>query len=274
MRDITIGQFYPIESKIHSLDPRTKLAITFFYVLSLILANNRYMYLLAFAALIVYFLLSRVPLGYMVRGLRGILIFIVLSVFLNILFTPGDPIFEWGVFHITWQGIRTGCYTLLRILFLVFGASIITYTTTPTKLADGLEQGFQWLKRFRVPVHEVAMMISIAMRFIPILVEELDRIMKAQQARGADFETGNLFRRLKSLFPVILPMFVSAIRRANELALAMDARCYRGGEGRTKLHPLKYERRDRIAYLSLLVYMCGMAVLRIWADWEPLWNLA
>ncbi|MDE7365862.1 MAG: energy-coupling factor transporter transmembrane protein EcfT, partial [Lachnospiraceae bacterium] len=150
------------------------------------------------------------------------------------------------------------CYTMLRLVFLGLWASVITHTTTPTKLTDGLEQGFHWLNRFKVPVHEVAMMVSIALRFIPILIEELDKIMKAQQARCADFENGNIITRLKSLFPVILPMFVSAIRRANELALAMEARCYRGGEGRTKMKPLKYKAVDGAAYVILLFYLAGM----------------
>lgn len=268
IRDITIGQFYPVESLIHKLDPRTKLAFTFLYVFSLFFANNKYMYLLAFVTLVVYILLSRIPIGYMLKGLRGILVFIILSVVLNMFFTRGDPFLEWGFIHITWQGFRTACYTLMRILFLVLGASVITYTTTPTKLTDGLEQAFHWLNRFRIPVHEMAMMVSIALRFIPILVEELNKIMKAQQARCADFESGNLLQRLKSLFPVILPMFVSAIRRANDLALAMESRCYRGGEGRTKLRPLKYEKRDGFAYFCLLVYILGMIALRLWGTWS------
>lgn len=258
IRDITIGQYYPVESVIHALDPRTKLVITFLYLISLFLANNKYMYLLAMAVLIFYILLSKVPLRYMLKGLRGILFFIIISVVLNMFFTPGEPFIDWWFVHISWQGFRTACYTMLRIVFLVLGASVITYTTTPTKLTDGLEQGFHWLNRFKVPVHEVAMMVSIALRFIPILIEELDKIMKAQQARCADFENGNIITRLKSLFPVILPMFVSAIRRANELALAMEARCYRGGEGRTKMKPLKYKAVDGVAYTVLFFYLAGM----------------
>lgn len=263
IRDITIGQYYPVESVIHALDPRTKLAITFLYLISLFLANNKYMYLLAMAALIFYIFLSKVPLRYMVKGLRGILFFIILSVVLNMFFTRGDPFIDWWFIHISWQGFRTACYTMLRIVFLVLGASVITYTTTPTKLTDGLERGFHWLNHFKVPVHEVAMMVSIALRFIPILVEELDKIMKAQQARCADFENGNIISRLKSLFPVILPMFVSAIRRANELALAMEARCYRGGQGRTKMKPLKYKAVDGAAYVILFFYLAGMVSMRI-----------
>lgn len=263
IRDITIGQYYPVDSLIHKLDPRTKLAITFLYLVSLFFANNKYMYLLAMVVLVIYIFLSKVPLKHMVKGLRGILIFIFASVVINMFFTKGDPFIDWGFIHISWQGFRTACYTMVRIVFLVLGASVITYTTTPTKLTDGLEKAFQWLKRFKVPVHEIAMMVCIALRFIPILVEELDKIMKAQQARCADFENGNVIKRLKSLFPVILPMFVSAIRRAKDLALAMEARCYQGGNGRTKMKPLKYMRADGMAYGLLFLYLAGMIALRI-----------
>lgn len=263
IRDITIGQYYPAESVIHRLDPRTKLAISLLYIVSLFLANNKYMYLLAFLLLIVYIGCSHVPLKFMVKGLKGIAIFILFSVVLNMFFTKGDSFLDWWFIHISWQGFRTACYTTVRIIFLVLGASVITYTTTPTKLTDGLERAFNWLNRFHVPVHEMAMMVSIALRFIPILVEELDKIMKAQQARCADFENGSIWNRLKSLFPVILPMFVSAIRRANDLALAMEARCYRGGDGRTKLKPLHYTVCDWVAYGVLLLYMAGMIALRI-----------
>lgn len=264
IRDITIGQYYPVESVIHRLDPRTKLAITFVYLISLFLADNKYMYLLGMVFLVIYILCSRVPVLYMMKGLRGILFFILASVILNMFFTKGEPWIDWGFLHISWQGFRTACYTMIRIIFLVLGASVITYTTTPTKLTDGLESACKWMKRFRVPVHELAMMVSIALRFIPILVEELDKIMKAQQSRGANFEEGNLFKRLKSLFPVILPMFVSAIRRANDLALAMEARCYHGGDGRTKMKPLSYSVADGVAYGLLVAYLLGMVSMRIW----------
>lgn len=271
IRDITIGQYYPVQSPIHRLDPRTKLAITFFYLISLFLANNKYMYLTAILFLGLYILPSKVPVKYMVKGLKGILVFIMLSVVLNMFFTKGDPFIDWWIIHISWQGFRTACYTMLRIILLVLGASVITYTTTPTKLTDGLERAFHWLKRFKVPVHEVAMMVSIALRFIPILVEELDKIMKAQQARGADFENGSILKRLKSLFPVIIPMFVSAIRRANDLAQAMEARCYRGGDGRSKMKPLKYTGVDVAAYVLLFLYLGGMITMRIlMTDW--IWN--
>jgi energy-coupling factor transport system permease protein len=199
----------------------------------------------------------------MLRGLKGILIFILASVVINMFFTKGDAFIDWYFIHISWQGFRTALYTMIRIILLVCGASVVTYTTTPTKLTDGLETGLRFLKLVKIPVHEISMMVSIALRFIPILVEELDKIMKAQQSRGADFESGNVIQRLKNLLPVILPMFVSAIRRANELANAMEARCYRGGDGRTKLKPLKYSTQDVIAYVLLVLYLADMAALRI-----------
>lgn len=263
IRDITIGQYYPVNSVIHRLDPRTKLVITFFYLISLFVANNKYMYILAILFLLVYVGASKIPIRFMLRGLKGILIFILASVVINMFFTKGDAFIDWFFIHISWQGFRTALYTMIRIILLVCGASVVTYTTTPTKLTDGLETGLRFLKLVKIPVHEISMMVSIALRFIPILVEELDKIMKAQQSRGADFESGNVIQRLKNLLPVILPMFVSAIRRANELANAMEARCYRGGDGRTKLKPLKYSTQDVIAYVLLFLYLADMAALRI-----------
>lgn len=263
VRDITIGQYYPVESVIHRLDPRTKLVYTFLYIISLFLANNRYMFLLSAVFLIVYILISKVPVSYMLKGIKGILLFILASVVINMFFTKGDPFLTLGIVHISWQGFRTAIFTMARILMLVLGSSVLTYTTTPTKLTDGLEKGLRWMNRWKIPVHEISMMIGIALRFIPILVEELNKIMKAQQARGADFEQGSVFRRLKNMVPIFVPMFVSAIRRANDLASAMEARCYQGGEGRTKLHPLNYTAADGIAYLLLLVYMAGMITIRL-----------
>lgn len=263
IRDITIGQYYPVDSAIHRLDPRTKLMITFLYLISLFIMNNKYMLILAIVWLVGYIAISKIPVKHMLNGLQGIMIFIFASVIINMFFTKGDIIFEWKFIHISWQGFRTAIYTMIRIIMLVLGASVVTYTTTPMRLTDGLERGFGFLKRVKVPVHEISMMVSIALRFIPILVEELDKIMKAQQARGANFESGNILQRIKSLFPVILPMFVSSIRRANELSNAMEARCYRGGDGRTKLKPLVYAKADVIAYILLGLYTAGMIALRI-----------
>lgn len=263
IRDITLGQYYPVDSVIHKLDPRTKLAITFVFLVSLFLGKSIPLYASATLFLIIYITSSKIPLKHMLKGIRPILIFIIFSIALNLLFGKGDAFFSWGIIRITYSGIRTAVYMLLRIVYLVLGASVLTYTTTPTKLTDGLEKSFGWMHRIHVPVHEISMMICIAMRFIPILVEELDKIMKAQQARCAKFDEGKLTERMKSLFPVILPMFVSAIRRANDLALAMDARCYRGGAGRTKMKPLRYTRIDAMVYGALGFYLIGMITLRI-----------
>lgn len=263
IRDITLGQYYPLNSIIHRLDPRTKLIFTFVYIISLFLANNRYTFLLAAVVMVLYIALSRVPVSYMLKGLKGILVFILASVVINMFFTKGDPWIDIGVLHISWQGFRTAVYTMARVIMLVLGSSVLTYTTTPTKLTDGLERGLRGLSRLKIPVHEISMMIGIALRFIPILVEELNKIMKAQQARGANFDQGSVFKRLKNLIPVFVPMFVSAIRRANDLATAMEARGYQGGEGRTKLHPLRYTAADAVGYLLTFIYMASMIVIRI-----------
>lgn len=263
IRDITIGQYYPVDSIIHRLDPRTKLVITFLYLISLFLVNNKYMLILAAAWLAGCIMLSKIPVKFMLKGLQGILIFILASVIINMFFTKGDPFIDWYFVHISWQGFRTAIYTMLRIIMLVLGASVVTYTTTPMRLTDGLEKGLGFLRKIKIPIHEISMMVSIALRFIPILIDELDKIMKAQQARGANFENGNILQRIKSLFPVILPMFVSAIRRANELANAMEARCYRGGDGRTKYKPLVYTKADIIGYVLVLSYTAVMIALRI-----------
>ena len=182
---------------------------------------------------------------------------------INLFLTPGREIFRLGFLKITWEGLRTAVFMAVRLIFLVLGSSVMTLTTTPNELTDGLEKGLGFLKKVGVPVHEVAMMMSIALRFIPILIEEADKIMKAQMARGADFESGNIVQRAKSMVPLLVPLFISAFRRATDLAMAMEARCYRGGEGRTKMKPLRYHRRDRLAQLLLVLYLAAVIVLRV-----------
>ena len=213
--------------------------------------------------LAVIIILSKVPLSFMLRGLRSIFILMLISVAFNLFLTQGEEVFHWWIFRITKEGIRIAARMVVRLILLIMGTSIMTLTTTPSDLTDGLEKAFGFLKIFHVPVHEVAMMMSIALRFIPILIEEVNKIMKAQQARGADFENGGLIRKAKAMIPLLIPLFVSAFRRAEDLANAMEARCYHGGEGRTKLYPLKYKKRDGIAYLVLLVYLAGIILLRI-----------
>ena len=262
-REITLGQYYPVDSRIHRLDPRTKLFGTMIFIISLFLADNLWGYGLATAALILVIRMTLVPVRFILRGLRAVLILLLISVSFNLFLTPGREIFRLGFLKITWEGLRTAVFMAVRLIFLVLGSSVMTLTTTPNELTDGLEKGLGFLKKVGVPVHEVAMMMSIALRFIPILIEEADKIMKAQMARGADFESGNIVQRAKSMVPLLVPLFISAFRRATDLAMAMEARCYRGGEGRTKMKPLRYHRRDRLAQLLLVLYLAAVIVLRV-----------
>ena len=258
IRDITLGQYYKAESIIHRLDPRTKLVITCLFLMSLFVGNNFYGYGIAIGVIIIYTLLSKVPFSFIRKGLKPVGYIILLSVVLNLFTTPGEAIFTWKFVKITGAGVELAVLIAIRIMLLIVGSSIMTYTTTPNQLTDGIEKLFNWMNKLHIPVHEIAMMMSIALRFVPILVEELDKIMKAQTARGAKFNTGKLSARIKSMIPIVVPLFVSAIRRANDLAMAMESRCYRGGEGRTKLKPLKYARRDIVFYGVILIYMCLM----------------
>lgn len=261
LRDITLGQYYQAESVIHKMDPRVKLAGTILYIISLFLIKNYIGYLIAILFLGVVIKLSHVPFRFMVRGMKAIVFLLAITVIFNLFLTPGEPLLTIWKLTITREGLSTAIAMAIRLTMLIIGSSVMTLTTTPNNLTDGMERGMRPLKVFHVPVHEVAMMMSIALRFIPILLEETDKIMKAQIARGADFESGNIFRRAKALVPLLVPLFISAFRRANDLAMAMEARCYRGGEGRTKMKPLIYHRRDYLAYLFLLVYLVVCIVI-------------
>ena len=262
IRDITLGQYYPVDSVIHRMDPRTKLFGTMVFIISLFLANSIVAYAVATVFLILAVRISKVPFKFNVRGLKAVVFLLLISVSFNMFLTPGEPIFQIGFLKLTWEGLRTAGFMALRLIYLVLGSSIMTLTTTPNELTDGLERSLGFLNKVGVPVHEISMMMSIALRFIPILIEETDKIMKAQMARGADFETGNLIQKAKSMVPLLVPLFISAFRRATDLAMAMEARCYHGGEGRTKMKPLKYEKRDRIAYLVYIVYLVLVILLR------------
>lgn len=266
IRDITIGQYYKTESWIHQLDPRVKVTGTLVYIISLFLFRQFTGFAVAvlFFGLIVF--LSQVPWKFIVRGLRPVVFMLVFTAMLNLFWTPGTPLLDLGILHISVEGLKRTVFLALRLTLMILGSSMMTLTTTPNQLTDAMEDLLQPLARLRVPVHEVAMMMSIALRFIPILIEETNKIMKAQMARGADFESGNVIRRLKSMVPILVPLFVSAIRRANDLANAMDARCYHGGAGRTKMHPLQYQGRDIRAYLFLGSYFLLMI---IWSRWMP-----
>lgn len=266
LKDITIGQYYPSGSPLHRLDPRVKLFGTILYIATLFIAKNPVVYLLAAAFLFTCIGVSRVPLKFMLRGLKSILIIMAVSLIFNLFMTDGRVLISFWRFRITYEGVVQAAYMGLRLILLIMGSSVMTLTTTPNDLTDGMEKGLRLLKLIRIPVHEVAMMMSIALRFIPILMDETDKIMKAQSARGADFESGNFFRRVKALVPILVPLFVSAIRRAYDLATAMEARCYRGGKGRTKMKPLRYKGRDGLAYLILFAYLGMIIASRI------LWN--
>lgn len=257
LRDITLGQYYRAESVIHKLDPRVKLSGTVLYIISVFLFNNFLGYLIAILFLAFVIKLSKVPFKFISRGMKTVIFFLLITVIFNLFLTKGTPLVQVWKITITIEGVRMAIAMALRLILLILGSSLMTLTTTPNNLTDGMEKGLGFLKLIKVPVHDVAMMMSIALRFIPILLEETDKIMKAQIARGADFESGNIFRRAKALIPLLVPLFVSAFRRANDLAMAMEARCYRGGEGRTKMKPLIYKKRDFLAYLVLLLYMIG-----------------
>ena len=262
IRDITIGQYYPAESRIHRLDPRVKIVCTLLFLVSLFIQNSLPGYVIATIYLGCVIRLSKVPLKYILKGLKPVVILLLFTVVMNLFLTDGGEILvQFGIFTITENGLRTSVFMAVRLMYLVAGSSIMTFTTSPNGLTDGMEKLLHPLNRFNVPVHEVAMMMSIALRFIPILLEETDKIMKAQQARGADFESGNIVQRAKAMVPILVPLFVSAFRRANDLAMAMEARCYHGGDGRTKMKPLHYHGRDRAAYFITLIYLVIMFVV-------------
>lgn len=263
LRDITLGQYYPVDSLLHRLDPRTKLFGTLVYIVSLFIADSIWAYAAATVFLVTAIRLSKVPVKFMVRGLKSVVILLMISVSFNLFLTPGTPIFKIGFLQMTWEGLKFASFMAIRLVYLVLGSTILTLTTTPNQLTDGLEKSLGFLSRVGVPVHEVSMMMSIALRFIPILIEETDKIMKAQMARGADFESGNLIQKAKAMVPLLVPLFISAFRRATDLAMAMEARCYRGGEGRTKMKPLHYERRDRMTYFFYLGYFAVILAVKI-----------
>lgn len=255
MMDVVIGQYYPSESPIHRLDPRVKLVSTFLFIISLFVVKNIYGYAIITVFLAAIIIVSKVPFKYIIKGMKGILILMLVSVVFNLFLTPGHVVVAIGKLHITSEGIILSVKMAVRLTYLIIGSSIMTLTTTPNNLTDGLESIMRPLRVFRVPVHEIAMMMSIALRFIPILLEETDIIKKAQMARCADFETGNFIKRAKNMVPLLVPLFVSAFRRANDLAMAMEARCYRGGDGRTKMKPLIYKKRDAISYVIVMAYL-------------------
>ena len=254
LKDITLGQYFPGNSILHRLDPRTKILLTAMYIVALFLAKQLVGYGIMMVVLASAIAVSKVKLKTIFRGLKPIMIIIIITAFLNLFWTPGQTIWKWGFLNLTVEGIWSAIFMVLRISMLILCTFLLTYTTSPILLTDGLENLMGPLKKIHVPVHELSMMMSIALRFIPTLIEETDKIMSTQKARGADFDTGGLMDKAKALIPLLVPLFISAFRRADELAVAMECRCYHGGEGRTRLRQLKYRRAD-VAFL-----VCGLAV--------------
>lgn len=263
LKDITLGQYFPGKSIIHRLDPRTKLLFLVVYIVALFLAVSWVSYGLMLAFLIMIITLSRVPWKAFFRGMKPLLFILVFTGILNLFFTKGEqPLVAFWVIEIYPEGVLRAMFMLIRILMLVMGTFLLTYTTSPIALTDGLESLLSPLKAIKVPVHELAMMMCIALRFIPTLIEETDKIMAAQKARGADFESGKLLERVKALIPILVPLFISAFRRADELATAMECRCYQGGDGRSKMKLLRYKSWDLVTFFVGAVVVSGVCILR------------
>ena len=249
LKDVTLGQYFPGDSFVHRLDPRTKLLMVVIYIVALFTANGWISYGLVFMFLVVSVRISKIPLKAITRGMKPVVFIVAFTGILNLLFTEGTHVIvSFLGLTITWEAVERALFMIARILMLITGTFLLTYTTSPISLTDGLESLLNPLKSIKVPVHELSMMMSIALRFIPTLIEETDKIISAQKARGADFESGNLIQRAKALVPILVPLFISAFRRADELAIAMESRCYQGGEGRTKMKLLRYTRLDFQAY--------------------------
>lgn len=253
LTDITLGQYYPGDSFLHRMDPRAKILCTMIFIVAIFLANNLWSYLLVAGFTFLAIAMSGVPASLIWKAIKPLWIILVFTMGIHVLTTPGNELFTWKFIHISEEGIRNGLIMTLRLVFLIAFSSLLTYTTSPIVLTDGIEALLMPFKRFGVPAHELAMMMTIALRFISTLLEETDRIMKAQSSRGADFVNGNLWQRAKNMVPLLVPLFISAFRRADDLATAMEARCYRGGEGRTKMHQLAYTWRDRNAFLAVIL---------------------
>lgn len=258
LRDITLGQFYPAESKIHRLDPRLKILATFAYIISLFLVKNFTGFLTEVVFLGLVIVLSKVPMRFIVKGLKPIILIIVFTFTINMFMTKGKILVELGFLTITEEGLYNAFFMGIRLILLIIGSSLLTLTTKPISLTDGIERLLGPFRKVGLPAHELAMMMTIALRFIPTLLEETDKIMKAQMARGADFESGNLVRRAKSLIPLLVPLFISAFRIAQELAMAMEARCYRGGEFRTRMTAMVFHGRDGVAAFIIALFLAAV----------------
>ncbi len=255
IRDITLGQYYPGDSRIHRLDARTKIIATLLYIIELFIVNNFFGFIAAAAALFAVIAVSRVPVKFIFRGLTAVFLIIIFTFVINLFFVDGRVLWHWKFITITYEGVSRAFFMAFRLVLLLIGSSVMTLTTKPIELTDGLEKLLKPLSYIGLPSHEIALMMTIALRFIPTLTEETDKIMKAQQARGADFESGNLLQRAKSLIPVLVPLFVSSFRIAQDLALAMEARCYHGGDGRTRMNEIKFHGGDAVAAVLLVLFL-------------------
>lgn len=264
IRDITLGQYYPENSPIHKLDPRVKIIAAVLYIIELFIVKDFSGFLVCAVALGIVVAISRVPLRFIMRGLKPIILILLFTFVLNIFMVDGRILFTIGPLKVTDAGVYTAAFMAIRLILLIIGASLLTLTTTPISLTDGIERLLSPLALIGIPNHEIAMMMSIALRFIPTLLEETDKIMKAQQARGADFESGNIIARARSLIPILVPLFVSAFRIASDLAMAMEARCYRGGKGRTRMNGMRMKRSDYISIVLMILFLAALIAMRIW----------
>lgn len=264
IKDITVGQYIPGDSFVHKMDPRIKILISLVYVVNLFIVNNFKGYIVIAAFTAACIIISRIHLRYIYKGLKPIFILIIITAAINIFMTggKGNPVFHWRFIKIYSEGLKLAAFMSLRLIFLIVGTSLLTLTTSPIELTDGIEKLLNPMKKIGVPAHEIAMMMTIALRFIPTLLDETDKIMKAQMARGADFESGNVMQRAKNLIPLLVPLFISSFRRADELAMAMEARCYHGGEGRTRMKQLRMTSRDAAASLVSAV----LVAVSVWSN--------
>ncbi len=271
MRDISFGQYYPVSSPVHRLDPRNKLILVILYIVALFFIRTFTGFGIMALTLLVMILFSRVPIGKVLKSVRAVIFLVLFTMVLTFLFYKGeasDLIAEWWIFHLYWQGLISAAKLSLRLILLVMGPALLTLTTTPVELTDGLESLLKPLALIKLPIHELAIIMSIALRLIPTLIEETDKIINAQKARGADFESGNLLKRAKALIPVLIPLFVSSFRRADELADAMDSRCYRGAKGRTRMKVLRFRLSDLVAFLFMAAVFFVILLLRYdWFGW-------
>lgn len=262
LKDITLGQYFPGDTIVHNLDPRTKLIFTFIYIVAIFICKDFVSYALMLVFLTTLIFVSRIGFKAIFRGMKPLLIIIVLSSLINLFYSEGEPIAQFWIFKISAEGIKRSFFMILRIFMLIAGTFMLTYTTSPMQLTDGLETLLNPLKKIKLPIHELAMMMSIALRFIPTLIEETDKIMSAQKSRGADFDTGNILQKAKAMLPLLIPLFISAFRRADELAIAMESRCYHGGEGRTRMKRLVMHSRDFLALVVCALLLALVIVLR------------